>query len=87
MMSDLEKELRILQYEKQVLCNMFEMSQKQNDIYRSALGEIMNLSSLSPMINDIARKVLDGPETRGCPAGPIGVNGLTKEELEGSGDE
>ncbi|MGV9033286.1 hypothetical protein ACN9S7_08600 [Lactococcus lactis] len=87
MMSDLEKELRILQYEKQVLCNMFEMSQKQNDIYRSALVEIINLSSLSPMINDIARKVLDGPETRGCPAGPIGVNGLTKEELEGSGDE
>jgi hypothetical protein len=23
----------------------------------------------------------------GCPAGPVGKNGLTKEELEGSGDE
>ena len=63
------------------------MNRKDCDRYRSALVEIINLSSLSPTINDIARKVLDGPETRGCPAGPIGVNGLTKEELEGSGDE
>ena len=86
-MSDLEKELRILQYEKQALCNMFEMSQKQNDIYHSSLVEIMNLSSSYPMINDIARKALASTGTTGCPAGPIGVNGLTKEELEGSGDE
>lgn len=86
-MSELEKKLRILQYEKQVLCNMFEMSQKQNDIYHSTLVEIMNLSSSCPMINDIARKTLFGLRDRGCPAGPIGVNGLTKEELEGSGDE
>ncbi|WP_260315096.1 hypothetical protein [Lactococcus lactis] len=49
--------------------------------------EIVNLSSLSPMINDIARKALVDIGTTGCPAGPIGVNGLTKEELEWSDDE
>ncbi|MDA2884611.1 MAG: hypothetical protein ACTH21_05065 [Lactococcus lactis] len=87
MMSKVEHEVGILRAENFKLRNTLEMNRKDCDRYRSALVEIINLSSLSPMINDIARKVLDGPETRGCPAGPIGVNGLTKEELEGSENE
>lgn len=86
-MSKLKNELRTLRDENQKLRNDVERTRKDYAMYQNALVEIVNLSSLSPMINDIARKVLDGPETRGCPAGPIGVNGLTKEEIEGSGDE
>ena len=86
-MIELEKELRILQHEKQVLRNMFEMSQKQSDIYHSTLVEIMNLSSSYPEINDIARKTLFGLRERGCPAGAIGVLGLRKEEIEESENE
>ncbi|MGX6984383.1 hypothetical protein [Lactococcus lactis] len=88
MMSKLKHELRILRDENRKLRNTLEMNRKDCDRYRSALVEIINLSSLSPMINDIARKVLAGLDIEGgCPAGPIGVNGLTKEELEGSDDE
>ena len=87
-MSELEQEVGILRAENFKLRNTLEMNRKDCDRYRSALVEIINLSSLSPMINDIARKVLAGLDIEGgCPAGPIGVNGLTKEELEGSGDE
>ena len=87
-MSKLKQELRNLRDENRRLRNTLEMDRKDCDRYRSALVEIINLSSLSPMINDIARKVLAGLDIRGgCPAGPIGVNGLTKEKIEGSGDE
>ena len=87
-MSKLKHELRILRDENQKLRNEVEAIRKDYAIYHSALVEIVNLSSLSPMINDIARKALAGPDIEGgCPAGPIGVNGLTKEEIEGSGDE
>ena len=92
-MSKLKHELRILRDENQKLRNEVEAIRKDYAIYHSALVEIVNLSSLSPMINDIARKALAGPGTTGYPAGPIGPvgsigkNGLTKEELEGSGEE
>ena len=87
MMSKLKHELRILRDENQKLRNEVERIRKDYAIFHSALVEIVNLSSLSPMINDIARKALVDIGTTGCPAGPIGVNGLTKEELEGSDDE
>ena len=87
MMSKLKHELRILRDENQKLRNEVERIRKDYAIFHSALVEIVNLSSLSPMINDIARKALASTGTTGCPAGPIGVNGLTKEELEGSDDE
>ena len=77
-MSELKHELSILRDENRKLRTSLEMSQKDEERYRSALVEIMRLSSSTPMIIDIARKVLFGLETRGCPAGPIGVNGLTK---------
>ena len=77
-MSKLEHEVGILRAENQKLRNTLEMDKKYCDRYHSALVKIINLSSLSPMINDIARKAL---------ACPIGVSELTKEELEGSGDE
>ena len=96
-MSKLKHELRILRDENQKLRNEVEAIRKDYAIYHSALVEIVNLSSLSPMINDIARKALESTGTTGCPAGPIGVDGLTKyvqptiwhntTELEGSGDE
>ena len=87
-MSKLKHELRILRDENQKLRNEVEAIRKDYAIYHSALVEIVNLSSLSPMINDIARKVLAGLDIEGgCPAGPIGVSGLIKEEFEGSGDE
>ncbi len=87
-MSKVEHEVGILRAENFKLRNTLEMNRKDCDRYRSALVEIINLSSLSPTINDIARKVLSGLDIEGgCPVGPIGVNGLTKEEIEGSGDE
>ncbi|MGY4757304.1 hypothetical protein LB438_11485 [Lactococcus lactis subsp. lactis] len=87
-MSKVEHEVGILRAENFKLRNTLEMNRKDCDRYRSALVEIINLSSLSPTINDIARKVLSGLDIEGgCPVGPIGVNGLTKEELEGIGDE
>ncbi|MGV9046241.1 hypothetical protein ACN9S9_10980 [Lactococcus lactis] len=85
-MSKLKHELRILRDENQKLRNDVEGIRKDYAIFHSALVEIVNLSSLSPMINDIARKALIDIGTKGCPAGPIGVSGLTKEEFEGSGD-
>lgn len=86
-MSKLKQELRNLRDENQKLRNEVERTRKDYAMYQSALVEIVNLSSLSPTINDIARKGLAGPGTKGCPAGPEGVYGLTKEEIEGSGDE
>lgn len=84
MMNKLKHELSIVLDENQKLRNTLEMSRKDCDRYRSALVEIINLSSLSPMINDIARKVLADPDARWRPAGPIGVSGLINEEVEGS---
>ena len=79
-MSKVEHEVGILRVENFKLRNALEMNRKDWDRYRSALVEIINLSSLSPMINDIARKALVGLDIEGgCPVGPIGVNGLTKE--------
>ena len=86
-MSKLKHELRILRDENQKLRNEVERIRKDYAIFHSALVEIVNLSSLSPMINDIAREALASTGTTGCPAGPIGVSGLIKEEFEGSGDE
>ncbi len=87
-MSELKHELSILRDENRKLRTSLEMSQKDEERYRSALVEIMRLSSSTPMIIDIARKVLSGLDIEGgCPAGLIGVNGLTKEDYEGSGDE
>ena len=86
-MSKLKNELRTLRDENQKLRNDVERTRKDYAMYQNALVEIVNLSSLSPMINDIARKALIDIGTTGCPAGPIGVSGLIKEELEGSGDE
>ena len=87
-MSKVEHEVGILRAENFKLRNTLEMNRKDCDRYRSALVEIINLSSLSPTINSIARKVLSGLDIEGgCPVGPIGVNGLTKEELQGSDDE
>lgn len=87
-MSKLKHELRILRDENNRLRNEVKRMREDYALYHSSLVEIVNLSSLSPMINDIARKVLAGLDIEGgCPVGPIGLNGLTKEELEGSGDE
>ncbi len=95
MMSELNHELHILRDENRKLRTSLEMSQKDEERYRSALVEIMRLSSSAPMINDIARKVLVGLDIEeGCPVG------LTKYvqppqydfehntiELEGDDDE
>ena len=86
-MSRLKNEVRILRDENNRLRNEVKRMREDYALYHSSLVEIVNLSSLSPMINDIARKELVDIGTTGCPAGPIGVNGLTKEELEGSDDE
>ena len=86
-MSKLKHELRILRDENQKLRNEVKRMREDYALYHSSLVEIVNLSSLSPMINDIARKALASTGTTGCPVGPIGVNGLTKEELQGSDDE
>ncbi|MCT1179090.1 hypothetical protein, partial [Lactococcus lactis] len=59
-MSKLKHELHILRDENQKLRDTLEISRRQEDIYISTLVEIMNLSSLSPMINDVARKTLFG---------------------------
>ena len=91
-MSNIEHELSILRDENWKLRNSLEMGRKDCNRYRSALAEIMRLSSSAPMINDIARKALMGLDIEdGCP------DGLTKyvqppiwhntTELEGSGDE
>ncbi|MGP4909537.1 hypothetical protein [Lactococcus lactis] len=77
-MSKLKHELRILRDENQKLRNEVDRVRKDYTILRSALGEIVDLSSSSPMINDIARKALFELGTTGCSAGPIGVDGLTK---------
>lgn len=86
-MSKLEHEVGILRAENQKLRNTLEMYRKDCTIYHSTLIEIINLSSLSPTINDIARKAVLNTGTTGCHVGPEGVYGLTKEEIEGSGDE
>ncbi len=97
MMSRLKHEVRILREENNRLRDDIKRMREDYALYHSSLVEIVNLSSLSPTINDIARKALASTGTTGCPAGPIGVDGLTKyvqptiwnntTELEGSGDE
>ncbi|NEX51468.1 hypothetical protein [Lactococcus lactis] len=86
-MSKLKHELHILRDENQKLRNEVERVRKDYATFRSALVEIVNLSSLSPVINNIARKALFDIGTTGCSAGPIGVLGLTKEEIEESENE
>lgn len=86
-MSRLKNEVRILRDENNRLRNEVKRMREDYALYHSSLVEIVNLSSLSPMINDIAREALASTGTTGCPAGPIGVSGLIKEEFEGSGDE
>lgn len=82
-MSKLKQELRNLRDENRRLRNTLEMDRKVCDRYHSALVEIVNLPSSSPMINDIALKVLLGLDIEGgCPAGPEGVNGIFKNTKE-----
>ena len=86
-MSKLEHELRILRDENNRLRDGIKKIREDYALYHSSLTEIITLSSSSPTINDIARKALASTGTTGCPAGLIGVDGLTQEEIEGSGDE
>ena len=81
-MSKLKNELRNLQDENQNLCNEIKSIREDYGLYHSSLVEIVNLSSLSPTVNDIARKALTSTGTTGCPAGPEGVNGIFKNTKE-----
>lgn len=79
-MSKLKQELRNLRDENRRLRNTLEMDRKVCDRYHSALVEIFILSPSSPMINDIARKVLLGLDIEGgC---PVGANGILKNTKE-----
>ncbi|MBU5242903.1 hypothetical protein KQH98_06210 [Lactococcus lactis] len=66
-----------------------EKLKKDNEILKKALTEIAygeyNTFKLSAV--PIAKQVLAAIGGGGCPVGAVGKNGLTKEELEGSGDE
>lgn len=88
-MSKLKNEVRILQDENNRLRDDIERMREDYALYHISLAEIITLSSLSPMINDIARKALFGLDIEGgCPVGAVGVYGFTKEEIERwSGDE
>ncbi len=96
-MSRLKHEVRILREENNRLRDDIKEIREHCALYHISLAEIITLSSSSPMINDIARKALASTGTTGCPAGPIGVGGLTKYvqptiwhntiELEGDDDE
>ena len=77
-MSKLKQELRTLRDENQKLRNDVERTRKDYTMCKTALVEIINLSSLAPTINDIARKAVLNTGTIGCPAGPEGVDGIIK---------
>ena len=81
-MSKLKQELRNLRDENRRLRNDVERTRKDYTMCKTALVEIINLSSLSPTINDIARKAVLNTGTTGCPAGPEGVNGIFKNTKE-----
>ena len=77
---------------KNALTESEKMYQKQMDRF---LNSEMNESARSHCESQLkllfpahkAYEALAAIGGDGCPAGPIGKNGLTKEELEGSGDE
>lgn len=87
MMSKLKNEVRVLRDENNRLRDDIKKMREDYALYHISLAEIITLSSLSPTINDIARKALASTGTLGCPAGPIGVDGLTQEEIEWSDNE
>ncbi|KSU19454.1 prophage pi3 protein 34 [Lactococcus lactis subsp. lactis] len=67
-----------------------EKLQEQLNTVKKALMEILFFSQGcydSEYFASIARKALAAIGGGGCPVGAVGKNGLTKEELEGSGDE
>lgn len=81
-MSNLKNELRTLRDENQKLRNDVERTRKDYTMCKTALVEIINLSSLSPTINDIAREAILNTGTRGCPAGLEGINSIFKNTKE-----
>lgn len=71
-----------------------EKLQEQLNTTKKALTEIQQLKRRDTtnlgMINKlqtIAKDALAAIGWGGCPVGAVGKNGLTKEEIEGSGDE
>ena len=68
-----------------------EKLQEQLNTAKKALTEIASPNVIGaariPLYRKIASEALAAIGGDGCPAGPVGKNGLTKEELEGSGDE
>ncbi len=71
-----------------------EKLQEQLNTAKKALTEIQQLKRRDTtnlgMINKlqtIAKEALAAIGWGGCPVGAVGKNGLTKEEIEGSGDE
>lgn len=100
MLSKREIELEELEEAKYVqsLCDDIEKLQEQINTAKNALTEIaytrQEIWRGGTLVGfeatedaKIAYDALAAIGWDGCPAGPIGVNGLTKEELEGSGDE
>lgn len=83
-LSDFEYDNKYLE-----LINKVEKLQEQLKTVKKALTEIAygeyNTFKLSAV--PIAKQVLAAIGGGGCPVGAVGKNGLTKEELEGSGDE
>ena len=57
--------------------------EEHNQIYDLSVDTALLLEG----IDGIAFEALAAIEGDGCPVGAVGKNGLTKEELEGSGDE
>ncbi|WP_270329671.1 hypothetical protein [Lactococcus lactis] len=68
-------------------CDRYEKAlteiSKTKDFYRSGRDHWEEFSQDALK----AQKALEAIGGGGCPVGPVGKNGLTKEELEGSGDE
>jgi len=103
MLSKREIELDELEEAKYVqsLCDDIEKLQEQLNSKVKALTEIranieehnqiydlsVDTALLLEGIDGIAFDALAAIGGDGCPAGPVGKNGLTKEEIEGSGDE
>lgn len=84
-LSDFEYDSKYLE-----LMNKVEKLQEQLNTTKKALMEILFFSQGcydSEYFASIARKALAAIGGGGCPVGAVGKNGLTKEEIEGSGDE
>lgn len=73
-----------------------EKLQEQLNTAKKALTEITKIPESDNyfdceecivMMEESAKQALAAIGGDGCPVGPVGKNGLTKEELEGSGDE